>query len=376
MKGKIHRQILDQLGTDDDNIGGLDVDIGWGDLWILVPGLLLGVVAYEAASAVTGVFGPGIVRAVAPYHPALVVAVQLIGQLLAALAGFACLVAAGFVIVMTPEGRTPIEWAGDVWSFRRRAKELSPFAETEAERPESLTQIDRFHREAGAVERVDGTFVAAVEVEPANMALATDDEWDRVADDFGSALNALTFPTQIRTSARPVDPDDITAPYAARRDDADVRETPALANIIDVYRRRLPDEFDAKGTSVRDYHILVPVSPTDVQLDEQGATGRLGNIDVRVVGDVLETVVATRSGLDDVELQSEQRAELAERLGDVREAVDGVDGCRAGAVGVDDMARLAEEFWSGERTEYDDGAEVDRLRSFPVVLPGNAADRD
>lgn len=374
-----HRTILDKFGSEDE-IVGLDTDYTKQDFYILIAAALGAIVLYEVASWAAGSVLPPLWRAGiqfiyrttgvdVPYygvHPAL-------PGVFGVVFGLATLVVALVLIAIAPEHLTPQAWLADIYRHKRRENTMTALGKTADRRTDSLSQLSRFVPETDAAERTDGALLGAVRVEPANMALATDAEWNAAADELGSALNSLTFAFQLHSTARPVDPDDITAAYASRLDDRDVRENPALSHIVDVYDRKLPEEFAARGTSVRAYHILVPVRVTDVQLGDRGAASRLAK--VPKVGGVIETILGSRSDMTDAEIHAEQVRELRSRLDDVADAVNGIADARAEPATGDDLATLVEEYWLGKRTNYPGNAAEPRTRSLPVVVPGDAEDR-
>jgi hypothetical protein len=274
----------------------------------------------------------------------------------------------GAIVYITPAHMTPQRWLQRIVAFTRREKTKTAVGATPEEQTETLTHVGRFVPESNSLERVDGHLVAAVRVEPANMALATHDEWSTAADALGSAFNTLDFPIQIHSSARSVDPEQITASYRDRLGDPDVTANESLEDIINVYQTRLPAEFRARGTCVREYHILVPVSVRDVQLAERGALAQLES--VPIVGGLFAILGAESAGLSEVEIKQQQRETLSARLDDVRSSIRGLDECDCEVVSADRLATLLEEFWTGRRTQYTQTR--DRVRSVPIVTVGDA----
>ncbi|WP_433623515.1 hypothetical protein [Halomicrococcus sp. NG-SE-24] len=335
------RRILNEFGADDE-IVGVDTDYSIPDLKLFLPALLI-----ASLSVLTG---------------------NSLGGLLAVtggiIVGLGVLVATAIVVFIAPSHLTPQVWVGQIIAFKRQPSIRTLLDGASDQRTETLTRVDRFLPEADAVERVDGTLVAGVEVSPANMALATETEWDNAADALGNALNALDFPFQLRSTARRVDADRLVAGYDQRRDDPDVTANPVLANLIDAYRRRLPQEFQARGTSVREYQILVPVYVYDVQIAERGALANLR--DVPYIGGLLGFIGAESTQLSPEEIERAQRNLLDNRLATVQDAIRGIDTCTAERVSAETLAAWIEESWAGSRTEYE--TEQSRLRTTPVVL--------
>jgi len=135
----------------------------------------------------------------------------------------------------------------------------------EPENTRSLTQLRRF-LSRGAGQRDDGYLFGAIEVTPANMALATDADWEHAVEGFTAAINGLDFPIQIYSTVRPVDPETIAAGYRDRLK-AGSEMPDAFERLVATYAERLPQEFAQRGTGLRQYYVIVPVSPLDVQRD-------------------------------------------------------------------------------------------------------------
>ena len=340
-----HRRVLDEFGADDE-IVGVDIDYSLDDLKLFIPAMFSALLVVLLSARFGGRWGTTI---------------GLVGAL-------AIFLVAGAVVYIAPNHMTPHRWLTRIVRFATRETTRSAVDTAPDDRPDSLTQVARFVPEADAVERRDGHFVAAVRVAPANMALATHDKWDSAANALGNALNTLDFPIQIHASARSIDPERITASYRDRRDDPDVQANDALRTIVETYETRLPAEFRARGTSLREYHILVPVSIRDVQLAERGATSQLQSLPY--VGGLLAFIGAESSGLSNAEIEQQQRETLEQRLDDVQAAIRGLDSCDCEPVSTDRLATLIEEFWTGRRTQY--RSSTDRVRSMPVVTVGDA----
>jgi hypothetical protein len=342
------RRILDEFGAADE-IVGIDIDYSLADLKLFLPALAVALLLVAVASRLGGTWAT-------------------LGGLGAALV---VLLLTGAVVFVAPAHMTPQQWLGRIAAFTRRERTRTAVGATATDRSGRLTQVARFIPEADALERRDGQLVAAIRIDPANMALATHEEWNAAADALGDALNTLDFPIQLHSSARSVDPDRLTAGYRARRDDPDVLANESLAEIIDIYERRLPAEFRSRGTSIRTYHVLVPVGVREVQLADRGAVAKLTSLPY--VGGLLAILGAESSGLSAAEITQRQRETLDTRLTDVRSAIRSVEGCDCTVVSADRLASLLEEFWTGRRTEYDDTR--DRVRSVSVVTAGDASGR-
>nr|WP_233340510.1 hypothetical protein [Haloprofundus sp. MHR1] len=334
------RRILDEFGTSDE-IFGIEIDYSLNDLKLFLP-----------AGAVCG-----FVLLATPQWLS-------IGGLLATIG--ILLLTAVFVFV-TPSHKSPQQWLADMIRFSRAEHTKTAVEGSPAKQTNSLTQVNRFLPVPNLVERTDGNLVAALRVSPANLSLATDEEWDAMANSFGSVLNALDFDLQIHSTARAVEPERITASYRKRLDEPDVVENPALGDIIRVYREKFPAEFESRGTCVREYHVLIAVSIRDVQLADRGALAKLGSLPI--IGGCIRILGAESTQLTHEEIHERQKEELERRLRAVESGIRDLEGCDVERVSADELSALLEEYWSGERTHYRSsaGQRNERVRSIPVV---------
>jgi hypothetical protein len=239
---------------------------------------------------------------------------------------------------------------------------------------ESLTELERFHVGVDAGERADGYVFGALRVAPANMALATRGDWERTAEQFGAVVNGIEFPFQVYSRVTPVDPERITAGYRDRLEAGAPDATPAFRELVATYARRLPREFAQRGTGVREYYVVVSVSPLAVQtgasrLGETGLLAQLG--DLPYVGGFLRGFSARRSGSDTEEVRARQVAELDRRLNVVADGLRRIDGCRGTRLGTTELVELLDDFWSGPETATGSSP---RPRTSPVVTAADRSD--
>jgi hypothetical protein len=239
---------------------------------------------------------------------------------------------------------------------------------------ESLTDFERFHLSADAGERNDGYVFGALRVKPANMALATQSDWERVAEQFGAVVNGIEFPFQIYSRVTPVDPDRITAGYRDRLDTDDLETTPAFRELVATYAQRFPDEFAKRGTGIREYYVVVPVSPLAVQtggsrLGEDGVLAQLG--DLPYIGGFVRGFSATRSSTNE-DVRARQVAELDRRLNTVADGLRRIEGCRSDRLLTEELAEILDDFWSGSETGPTTTTRPPR--SSPAVTAGDDFD--
>ncbi|QLD89626.1 hypothetical protein HWV07_11540 [Natronomonas salina] len=352
--GDWERRVLDDFGSDSGFLAF--ADISNAELLFLGPVLGVAMLVLEVVVLTTDRFFVGVALSLA-----------ILGV-------------AGLYVAICPDHRTPLGLLQSFISHHRRDSTMTFTTVTASEESDTppdvreLTRVRAVEPEVDAIRRPDETLVGAVRIDPANLTLADSDRWNRAARGFGDVLNALDYPVQIHSSARRVDPARMTAAYDDRRTDPDVQSTPALQEIVDVYRNRRSQEFRERGTSIRQYHVLVPVPIQAVSLESHPWIQRLEG--VPVVGPRLAPPLADWLLYDDrreavVERQREILTDRRRHLVDQLTSVDGVD---VHSVSAADLTTLVEEYWTGQRAEYpDDGP---NLRTTPVVMPEHSDQHD
>jgi hypothetical protein len=344
MESATTRRILDQLGEPETILG---TDYTAADLKLFIPGFLL-------AFLVMGMMPTGW------------------GTLGFVLGGAIMLGTAG-VIWAAPPHRVAHKWVRDVVRYQiidRRGDTLllSHDDESEPDAARSLTNIETVLRRWDSVKRADNGVVGAVRVHPANMALADKTDWEQASDALAEMLRSLSFDIQLYSTARPVDASRIVAPYRDRLGDRDVRENDRLRGVVQAYRETLPEEFDRRRTSVREYYVLVTVEELDVQLADQTVWDTLR--EAPVVGPLCAMIGAGRSDLSEGELLVRQQRELNSRLQRVRRGITELPGCHPEPVTAARLTDLLEEYWTGQPSHHaDEGTGSIRFHQMPIIRP-------
>lgn len=233
---------------------------------------------------------------------------------------------------------------------------------------QELTDIDRFRIDHRAGERVDGYMFGAVQVHPANMSLATKPAWEQAVNRFGRIVNGIEFPFQIYSTDTPVDPKRITQGYRERLGDQSADLKPEFRTLLRTYQEKLPHEFERRGTSVREYYVIVAVSTLEVHRDlnsvnESGILTKLE--DLSYVGGFITTLRASQRDVSTDEVEAKQLAELDHRLTTFEEEITSLNGCTTTRVSMSELAALVKDFWEpGARS---DDEPTPAVRTTPVV---------
>lgn len=244
---------------------------------------------------------------------------------------------------------------------------------TQPTRTQELTNVDRFHVAHQAGERTDGYVFGAVQVHPANMALATTVDWEHAVKHLGGIVNGIEFPFQIYSTVTPVDPERITRGYRDRLADKSADLNPEFRALLRTYQEKLPHEFARRGTSIREYYVIVYVSSLDVHrdLNPVNETGILAKLeDLSLIGGFVTAIRTSRRDVSPEELEAKQVAELDHRLTTIEEEIAGLEGCSTTRISTTELAALIKDFWESASRSDDDP--IPDVRTTPVVR-GEAA---
>ncbi len=288
---------------------------------------------------------------------------RVAGYVISALA----LLAGALAIYLTPDHLTASEWLSTYVHHLRRPSEVehvrydfdsareqrdlptSKSYETE-ERTQELTDVHRIHPDRDAVERVDDVFVGAVEVEPANMALATDRRWRNNVDEFADFFNnTVEWPVQVYSTTTEFPIEEFLRRREDRLDDEDVASNPVYRALVEEWLHWYPRELEARGTNLREHYVVVPVGVDEATDTEVGGGGALESLsEIPFVGGFIGLFTSS-DGLTEEEKRLRAFDELDTRLEMVeKEGVQRLDGCRAHRVDSDDLVDLLIEYWEGE----------------------------
>lgn len=336
------RRILDQLGEAETILG---TEYTAADLKLFIPGFMLAFLVIGMMPTGWDALGVGL--------------------------GGAIMVGTAGVIWAAPPHRIAHRWVQDVvrhqvTTWRGNTLQLLHDESSAPDAARSLTNIETVLRRWDSVRRADNGLVGAVRVHPANMALADTNDWEQASDALGELLRSLSFDIQLYSTARPVDASRIVGPYRDRLSDPDVRENDRLRSVVQAYRDTLPQEFERRRTSVREYYILVAVEELDVQLADETLWDTLR--DAPVVGPLCAMIGAGRSDLSEGELLVRQQRELDNRLQRVRRGVTELPGCRPEPVSAARLTDLLDEYWTSQPSHHaDEGTGSLRFHDMPII---------
>jgi hypothetical protein len=322
-------------------------------------------VADVKAVVLAGLFGFAAVAAVPQGAP---LAYRLVGWVFLALVLLMSLV----VVYLTPSDQTPIGWVRAIVQFQRRPKRLTQHADRKEERTQPITGLDRVLPISGALRRDDGAIVGMIEVEGRDMALAEIDAWRAAGKGFEDLADALDGGFDVFSPARTIEPGRLAGGYIGRQFDDDVRNSETLSALVETYQRELPREFRQRGTSVRQFYVVVWVTEREVRREDHGMLAKLA--DLSCVGGLIRRVGLARCEASDAEIRTRQKSILSARKRTVENSVASIEGCTASVVDGEHFAAVLQEYWTGVRTPHD-GKPVPNT-TLPVVTVGEADRED
>lgn len=278
------------------------------------------------------------------------------------------------VVFVTPNHLEPTEWLGSMGHYFARptkvphlsladgmAREQKDVIEEAKvyelnERTQEITWVRRVHKDAQAIERIDDAVVGGIKVEPANMALASEEKWERMIDSWQSYLDhTLEYPVQIYATSEPFPVDDYIDHYQSRVNDPDLQERPIMQELLRDFLDWYPEYLQYQGTNQKEYYLIFAVEPHEVvgsELEEEGVVEQLSDIPG------LGTIVSAVFGGDDEEegvARAKQFAELDNRIREARnQGIRPLQNCSSRRLSGFELAVLLKEYWQGRITDFED----------------------
>lgn len=213
-------------------------------------------------------------------------------------------------------------------------------------RTQDLVQLSHPYRGECAIEDDDGSLIAAVEVEPANMALSDSDTWEKSVKSLADALaNTVTYRAQWYSPMRSVDYDDRRTRYKDRelgvRRSGDMTMADHLRADIWEERAAVVDLYQ-QTTLTREYYMLVKVTPSEGVVETSDEDGGLAS--VPGLGKLItKKELRERSG--SAELTNELLDKLQRRVKELETALGQIEGLSAYRVSSYELAKVAADYY-------------------------------
>lgn len=293
---------------------------------------------------------------------------------------------AGFIFgvlltIRTPSHLEPTEWISGFTRYLTTPNEIShlqlqdgvareqkDFISTKVyqinKRSQDFTHINKVHPESRAVERDDGVVVGAVRVEPVNMALASQQRWRNVVNQWESYLNnTVEYPIQIYVRSTPFEVDEYIKEYEQRLDDEDIVNNPILEEALESFLSWYPEYLMYQGTNEKEFYIIYTVDEDEIYgsgIEEETFTEKFAKLPV--VGKFFESRLKKDSG-SEIEKREMMFRELRRRVDDgIKHGVGRIEGCNGYSLTGIETAMLLKEFWSGKEHQQ----EMD-MDEFPTI---------
>ncbi len=284
------------------------------------------------------------------------------------------------LVFITPNHLEPTEWLGSMTHYFGRPKKVPHLSLTDElareqkdsitetkiyelnERTQEITWVEKIHRNVDAVERIDGAFVGAIKVESANMALASDQSWQRMIDEWQSYLDhTLEYPVQIYATSKQFPVDDYIGHYQGRINDSDIQNRPILQELLRDFMSWYPQYLSYQGTRQKEYYLLFTVKRDEVigsDMEQQTVTEQL--MELPVIGDKIESI-AGGSNEESTAVEAKMLAELDRRIREARnQGIRPLPGCSSRRISGFELSILLKEYWQGREIEMkDDSALTD-----------------
>jgi len=217
-----------------------------------------------------------------------------------------------------------------------------------------VTRVERIMPHG--IERVDGTYLGAVEVKPANMALEDGEQWQQAVQSLTGLVNSLNGTAKIYVTTRDAGNEAHVQAHKDRLKDADTQNHSIFRGVLMEWINRHTDakgEIQTETEMEREYYIIVSVTDADIddlQSDDDSVLQYLG--DLPVLGRVF-------SPFGGQELTAEEREaykakKLRDRVGNVARSVDSLYRCRGSPVSPYKLAQLTKDYWACQERPFGD----------------------
>jgi len=299
-----------------------------------------------------------------------------------------------FIFLFAPGHLGPANWIESIVHRTTKPHEITHLSmETAQQNPEeqpmtkayemnSRTQneihIERIHKQGGGVERTDGAVVGAVKVDPANMALAANREWEQIVNDWEGYLdNTVDYPIQIYSTTKTFPVEEYMSQYNSRLNDPDVKNRPVLKALIQSFTSWYSEYLGYQGTNQREFYIVIAVQEHEVHQTQKDETAIDRLAEKPVIGRVFQRLKENQQEeYEDDELKQEQLRMLNQRLGSAQQGIRRLQDCSARRITATEHAVVLKEYWGGVELNFSENAVQDLHRGGVTMGGGDPVDPD
>lgn len=158
------------------------------------------------------------------------------------------------------------------------------------------TRIRRVFPEFDAIQRADGTYIAAIKISGTSVYLRSQTQKDRLVSQFASVLREIDFPTEIFLTREEFDITKHEEMHAEAANHEDVLENPILQELHQTYQSEVLDDPKIQETRKSKIYGIVQVHPLEPEVGhDQSADVTPGSeADLRRRKEALEALVDRR----------------------------------------------------------------------------------
>ena len=329
----------------------------------------------------------------------ILISFPIIGLLIAGLTGVDSLalpfvvggLGFGFaVIYVSPDQVNAWTWTKDLYRYAKRPRvTFNALAEADSEtnetvrnegglanytpfkpdeRTQDLTNVERAWPGAGAIQRIDGTMEAFIEISPGNMDFAMSGDWAQLQEAGEEFANKeLDSKLKLHATTRAFPVEQITETIEERLSDEDVTQNTIFRELLEEYQETRPREMRERGTQQMRYYIGVEVTPLEVYdryRDEGTPAEKLTQFPV--IGFLFNPFVTRREDFTDVERRVKMFEKLDGRVNDIQtEFIQQASGWSGRRLSTVELFVLNMDFWNGREHDQDEAAHV--VRKQPII---------
>ncbi|NEU59225.1 hypothetical protein [Halorussus sp. MSC15.2] len=290
------------------------------------------------------------------------------------------LVIGGLYVVAAPSYLAAVQWTKTLVHYAKSPNHYDSVEEAAAdadhrafdtsESTQDLTGVARFYPRDHILELEDGSLVAFVELDPPHRDFAEFDDWYQTMVSIATWFNnRIDFDYDIHVTNRPFPIEQHLKHLGDRLDDSDVLGNPHLRALIEERLSERPAQFEAAGTQVSHFYLIVPLEETEVTTSsatDQTALEKLAHINkIGVVFEVLRYYVSGQRSQSADQQRSEMLRKLNRRLEQVLSLNRELEEYELNRLSTAEAFALQRGFW--RPSEVDAANDAVQTRSQPAA---------
>jgi hypothetical protein len=263
----------------------------------------------------------------------------------------------------------PLRWLINRTRHQIRTNRLEATAESASERPQTVTNIDRFLAPYKALKRTDGALYGLVEVTGKDLSMESTEGKLAACREYRDFAMTVDSSIEMYSHGRVIESRDILADYFDRENDPDVQNNPALRHMVSVYQKDMRKSFRNRRTATRSDYIGTTVTEAEATVEGRQEYSRLA--DTPIVGWIARCYNRLFGYTPtDAQREIDQSKILKRRRRSIEAELNTMDETTARQVSVDELAALHEEYWTGLKADFDRTDRSERIgrSAGPIVF--------